>query len=303
MRQSAIAIFLAAFFLSGAFPTGAYAASTGLSIQPIKISTEIKAGTSVSGEILLSNASDEDVQVDVTVQDFLPDAGTDSIKFVGRAPGLTTVRDWITIGGNQAFVFKKGESKKVPYTITAPANAEPGSHFGVAFFKATRLADAEAGLKVGTQVGMLVFVTVPGNYKQTGRIVDFTSQKFYNASPVDFYLTFENTGTVHFVPQGSIVIKNMFGKTVGTVPIDGQVVLPTGIKKMHLAWQTSDILMGRYTASATVYDGEKNILTTKDLAFWAFPLWYLMWFGVSIVVLFLIFSFLRRRLRFSVTLK
>jgi hypothetical protein len=61
--------------------------------------------------------------------------------------------------------------------------------------------------------------------------------------------------------------------------------------------------MGRYTASATVYDGEKNILTTKDLAFWAFPLWYLMWFGVSIVVLFLIFSFLRRRLRFSVTLK
>lgn len=300
-RSWAFGLTLALIAFGSSLP--ALAASTGLSIQPIKISEEIKKGQSVSGFILLTNASDEDIQVDVTVQDFIPEAGSDAIQFVSRAPGVTTVRDWITIGGNQAFVFKKGEARRIPYTISAPSNAEPGSHFGVAFFKATRLADAAAGLKIGTQVGMLIFVTVPGNFKQEGKILDFTTRPFYSHGPVGFALSFENTGTVHFEPKGTITIRNIFGKIVGEVPINGTAVLPTGVRVMKFAWDTNDILLGRYSASAIVYDGAGNTLTTKEVAFWAFPLWYLFYFLVSVLILFGVFSFFKRRVRVSVSLK
>lgn len=301
-RVAALVLLVAAsLFLGGAHD--AHAASTGLSIQPIKVSETIQPGSSASGSILLTNASDEDIQVEATVQDFIPDAGTDSIKFIGRAPGVTTVRDWITIGGNQTFIFKKGESRSIPYTITAPANAEPGSHFGVAFFKATRLEDAQAGIKVGTQVGMLIFVTVPGDFKQQGSIEHFAAPSFVEGSPVDFTMNFENTGTVHFEPKGTITITNMFGSVVGEVPIEGQVVLPTGVRALKFRWMTSDILMGLYTATATVNDGSGNPMTTATATFWAFPLWYLFWFVLTVAVLFFIFRFIKKRVRVSVNLQ
>lgn len=287
--------------LSGAAPV--FAANTGLTIQPVKASHEIEAGSSKGGNILLTNASDEDIQVEVKIEDFIPLAGGDSIQFVSRAPGVTTVRDWITVEGGSVFTFKKGESKQIPYVINAPSDAEPGSHFGVIFFKATRLEDVEAQLKVGTQVGMLVFVTVPGEFTQSGKIVDFTGPAFVQRAPVNFEMTFENTGTVHFEPKGKITIQNMFGNVVGEVPIEGQVVLPTGARTMKFSWNTAGILLGSYTAQAQVFDGEGNELTTNETTFYAFPLWYSLGFLASVLILFFLFTFLKSKVKISISVK
>jgi len=302
MRRYAVPATLisALVFFGAAFPVDA--ANTGLTIQPIKASHTIEPGKSVESSILLTNASDEDINVDVKVEDFIPLAGADSIQFVSRAPGVTTVRDWVAVQGGSSFVFKKGETRRIPYTITAPADAEPGSHFGVAFFKATRLDDAGAQLKVGTQVGMLIFVTVPGDFRQEGRILDFTAPGFVQTGPVGFSMSFENTGTVHFEPKGKITIRNMFGNEVGVVPIEGNVVLPTGKRELKFQWDTSGILLGAYTADASVLDGEGNELTSDSVTFYAFPVWYSLGFIVSVLVLFWLFLFIKRRVRVSISL-
>src|SRR5947209_6267020 len=172
-------IFPAIFTVVGIFLLPSLvSASTGLSIQPVKISQTLTPGQSVTGSILLTNASDGDVNVSISVQDFVPTAGQSSLQFVGRAPGITSVRDWITIDGGQDFLFKKGESREITYTIKAPQNAEPGGHFGVAFFKATNANLAPSELKVGTQVGMLILVSIPGNHLEKGNILDFSAPKF-----------------------------------------------------------------------------------------------------------------------------
>lgn len=284
-------------------PHAVIAANTGLTIQPVKASFEIPAGENREGSIILTNASDEDIQVELSIEDFIPLAGGDSVQFVSRAPGVTTVRDWITVQGEHPFVFKVGESRRIPYTITAPSDAEPGSHFGVIFFKATRLEDAEAQLKVGTQVGMLVFVTVPGDFVQSGKIGTFSAPRFVQHAPVGFELLFENTGTVHFEPKGTITITNIFGTTVGEIPISGQVVLPTGVRTMKFSWDTKGLLLGIYTARAVVYDGEGNELTSNETSFIAFPLWYAFGILVSIIVLFGIIHFIRTRVSFSVSIR
>lgn len=303
MASSTVRRLIAAALILLSAPLSSFAANTGLTIQPVKASHELPAGQNLEGTILLTNASDEAIQVEVSIEDFIPLAGGDTIQFVSRAPGVTTVRDWITVGESNTFVFEKGESKKIPYTIAAPADAEPGSHFGVIFFKATRLEDAAAQLKVGTQVGMLVFVTVPGDFVQSGEIGSFTAPLFVQKAPVSFNLDFTNTGTVHFEPKGTITITNMFGNVVGEVPIAGQVVLPTGVRTMSFSWDTKGILLGAYTARAVVYDGEQKELTSNETTFYAFPLWYTLAFLGSVLLLFFIFNFIRKRVSFSVSIK
>ena len=154
--------------------------------------------------------------VEVVSEDFIPAAGSANIQFVGRAEGITTVRDWISLDVPESFEFQKGQSRSITYTIEAPPDAEPGSHFGVVFFKATDL-DQQGQLKVGTRIGVLVFVTVPGNQLQRGNILDFSMPPFVQKGPVPFKIKFENTGTVHFEPKGTIIISNIFGKEVGVV--------------------------------------------------------------------------------------
>ena len=278
-------------------------AATGLSIQPVKISETLTPGQSVTGTILLTNASDGPVDVEVNTQDFVPVGGADSIQFVGNAPGVTSVKDWITVGSNHVFSFKVGESKQIPYTITAPLTAEPGGHFGVVFFKATTPNAGGGSLKIGTQVGMLVLVAIPGNHLQKGNILDFNAPSFIQGGPVTFGIKFENTGTVHFEPKGSIVITNMFGQQIAEVPIDGQIVLPTSIKMLHETWNVSGLLLGRYTAKAVIVDGDGNQLTTDSVHVWAFPLWYGASFLVTFVVLFCILRFLKKRIRISIVTK
>src|SRR5258708_5706672 len=90
-------------------PAASVRAATGLSIQPIKISETLSPGESTSGTILLTNASDGPVDLEVNTQDFIPTAGADSIQFVAHVAGLTSVKDWITVGSQHTFSFARSE--------------------------------------------------------------------------------------------------------------------------------------------------------------------------------------------------
>lgn len=297
MKYICAFLLLLAFFVTAG--SQVYADSTGLSVQPIKISETIEPGNFVSGAISLNNASDQKVKVEVTVEDFIPAAGSTNIQFVGRAEGVTTVRDWITIDVPENFIFQKGEVKQIPYTIQAPLDAEPGGHFGVIFFKASQLETA-GSLKVGTRVGVLVFLTVPGNQLQKGNVLNFSAPFFVQKGPVPFTIKFENTGTVHFEPKGAITVKNIFGKVAGKVQVAGQAVLPTGVRDLAAAWDAEDLLLGRYTAELNIVDGEGNELTANRVAFYAFPIWYLLSFIIVVAALFFGIKFLKRKIKISI---
>jgi len=286
--------------LSVSFPVAALA-STGLSIQPVKIDETVNPGQTLTGQILLQNVSDGPVDVAVKVEDFTPNAGADSIQFVDRAPGVTSVRDWVTLPPS-GFTMRMGEQKEIPYTITAPINAEPGGHYGVMLFKATPAGTTtEGSLKVGTQVGMTVLISIPGNHLEKGNIIDFTAPGFVQHGPVPFSMTFQNTGTVHFEPKGSIVITNMLGQKAAEVPITGDVVLPTSIKKLNTFYWNSNIFnIGRFSAVASVKDGDGNVLTSKEVHFWIIPVWYVIAFIVGLFLIYLLLRFIRKHVRISV---
>ena len=299
MVWGGVLFLLASLFV---FASGTRAGNVGLSIQPLKATHKLQPGESVSGVIQITNASDGAVNLETKVEDFVPLAGTYNIQIVQRAPGVSTVRDWITLDAPKSFVLAKGAAKNVSYTIKAPANAEPGGHFGVALFKATEIKEGQQ-LKVGTQVGMLILVTVPGSRLEKGNVLDFSGPLFVKKSPINFTIKFENTGTVHFEPKGAITIANMFGKEIGSVVVGGQAVLPTGVRDLAASVNFDGVLLGRYTAVLKMFDGEGNELATRSIAFYAFPLWYVLTFFATIIVLFFGIRFLKKNVRISISKK
>ncbi|MFA6495478.1 MAG: hypothetical protein WCV87_03960 [Candidatus Paceibacterota bacterium] len=297
-------LFFVALFSLFFIPATGVFAGTGLTIQPIKVSHTINPGDEVSGVISLTNASSDvgDTQVTLKVEDFMPFAGQEGINFVGRAPGVTTAMDWITLGRNNEHVFllKNGESQGIPYTIKAPLDAEPGGHYAALFFKANKMGEGQQ-LNVGTQVAILVLITIPGNHLQKGRVLDFhTKKNFYAESPIDFSIRFENTGTVHFEPKGSIVIKNMIGRTVAEVPVEGSIVLPRGIREMPIVWNYAGMLIGRYTATINIVGPEGDNLGNGAVSFYAAPLWYLAEFFASIIIIYFVLRFLKRKVKITI---
>ncbi len=284
-----------------AFASNASAA-VGVKVQPIKVSTTIEAGGEATGFIMLNNESDElgGVIIETGIEDFVPLEGGSNINFVGRAEGLTTAADWISLDVPEQFEMAHAEGRQVKYTIRAPDDAEPGSHFSVVFFKALK-KDDQGQLKVGTRVGILFFITIPGNYEQKGQIESFEAPGFVDSGPVPFTLHFKNTGTVHYEPKGTIVVKNMFGRIAGEVPVQGQVVLPTGARDINAAWPASRFLMGKYTATVAIYDGEGNELTAQAVDFWAFPVNYAIYFVAALLLLYVILRLFRRYVNISVT--
>ena len=288
------------FFLA-VLPLNNYANAAGLGIQPNKVSHTLNPGESVSGIISLKNASgDQKINVEAEVQDFVPTAGTQDFRYIKRAEGVTTAADWITLDIPKNFVFQGGESKEIPYTIKAPPDAEPGSHFGVAFFTAREMDESGQQLRIGTRLGMLIYITVPGSFSQKGKILGFTAPKFIQKGPVDFKIKFENTGTVHFEPKGAIKITNIFGKEVGEIAVAGQAVLPTGVRDLTAQWNVGSFLLGRYKAAMEIKDGEGNVLTAESVSFYAFPIWYVLGFIVAVIVLFFGLKFLKRKIKISI---
>jgi hypothetical protein len=282
-------------------------AGTGLTIQPVRVSHTLNPGEEVSGIISLINASDDenDTLITLKTEDFIPAAGGEGVNFTGRAPGVTTVMDWITLGENneRSFLIKKGASRGVPYTIKAPSNAEPGGHYGVLFFKAQKTGKGQEMLNVGTQVGVLVLVTIPGNHLQKGRILNFASdRKFYQTPPISFITRFENTGTVHFEPKGTIKITNLFNKEVAEVPVSGQVVLPTGIRNLSTKTHVEGFIFGKYDAELSIVDGDGEKLSTKSVSFYVFPVWYILEFIGSIILLYLALRFMKKKVKINISL-
>lgn len=280
----------------------AHAVSTGLSIQPLKATHTLNPGASVSGVVEITNAGDNAVNVEVSVEDFVPLEGTYNIQIVERAPGVSTVRDWVFLDAPSSFVLERGALRRVPYTIRAPENAEPGGHFGVALFKASELPEnGGQQLKVGTRVGMLILVTIPGNRLEQGSVLDFSAPRFIEWGPIRFVVKFKNTGTVHFEPKGVIRITNMFGREIGTIPVGGHAVLPTGVKDIPIEADVGGTLLGRYAATLTLNDGSGNEIAARRTAFWVFPIWYVVAFFGTIAVLYLLIRFFRKYVRITIS--
>ncbi len=163
------------------------------------------------------------------------------------------VGSWVKLSVSEVTLGAK-ESKKIPFTITVPLNAEKGEHSGGIIFQTAspkKLETKGMGINVVSRVGVRIYETVPGEDSLNLRVDNL------HHTTVDDQLTFsfmvENKGTAHVIPSGFLEVKDMLGRTLDKINLDSMLVetvpgqpvtvtVPTKIVPPVLGW-----------ASATVY--------------------------------------------------
>ncbi len=274
-------------------------------VEPGKTEVFLDPGESMVKHITITNRIDREVRFKLSTEDFI---GTDDPKqpviLLGDDYSPYSLKDLI-VPEIEEFTLELGERITIPVTISIPRNAEPRGYYGALIIsndpdklEGENSKEVEGKTRIISRIGSLFLLKINGKGVSSGNIENFKlmgPQKiFYSERPEGFEIAFKNTGNVHLVPYGTIVIKNMFRRVVKTLPVDAYFVLPDSIRYREVKW-IQGFGLGRYTASLSLNKGYDNQYDDIDLAFWVLP-WKILLIGfISIVFLIaFIYYFLTR---------
>lgn len=274
-------------------------------LEPGKIEVFLNPGETAQRTISVINRINRKVDFKVEVEDFI---GSDNpqapVILLGEDKSPYSFKDNL-IPESDEFSLGFGQKIELPVQITVPVDAQPGGFYSSVIISSMPASpDApggQAGAKIISRVGVLFFVRVNGPVDQSGQLNDFRilgGDSFMQKGPVTFEILFQNSGTVHLVPYGEITVKNLFGKQVAQMPVDGYFSLPKSTRYRQVIWQ-KEKLLGRYVAEVKLnrgYEGKEDVM---KVTFWVIPWLYIV---IAVSVLFalsLLWKFITSRFEFK----
>ena len=264
-------------------------------VGPTKVEIEIGPGKTAISNIYVTNRLGRTATFEIELEDVKGSRNPEeTVVLLGDDRGPYSLKDLLSVS-ERSFVLKNGERATIPVSIRIPRDAEPGGRYGSVVLSAlpepaARGAGGVAGgSALVTRIGALFFVTVPGDVKKDGALTDFSVRggSFLTSGPVVFRMLFENNGSAYLNPYGEIRIRNMFGTDVGALKIDPWYSLPDSLRLREVTWGR-ELLLGRYTAHASINRGYDDIIDEKTIAFWVIPVKVIVLGFIAIIVIVLL---------------
>lgn len=278
-----------------------------LTLTPIRLELQADPGQTLTEEVTLYNERPTTETFYISYSNFEAQGESGNPAFVDPKDGIGT---WMQAA--EKIVIAPKSSKTVPFTLSVPADASAGGHFGAIFWGTVPQGSGSGQVSIGAKTGLLVLLSVSGQISEKGGIVDFATvgeKTFYTALPVDFTYRFENAGSDRIKPTGIVKIKNLFGFTAKEVPgnpADGNI-LPRSTRRFETAWVGKDIpnpvqpvdhsgffteakyqwrnfAVGRYVAHLDLVYGFQKETSNAKFAFWVLP-WQLLIIILLIIAL------------------
>jgi len=266
--------------------------SGALTISPAKIILSADPGETITTVMVVRNDLERTLIFYPAFEAYTTRGGEEPVFFETNR-GLPT---WIETNPLSVTLGEK-ETASVEVIIKVPEDAEPGSHFAAIFWSAAPpTKGTETGVGIVTRVGALVLLDVSGEVVNSAEIVGFkTPQKFFTHLPVSFIYDLKNEGTVYVMPDGKIIIKNIFGGTSGVLNINPSQahVMPGTTRTIYAQnWEPEGgmpkiegegifqdfqrelkgFALGYYRANLTIEYGKDEIKTTQaNCGFWVVP--------------------------------
>lgn len=262
----------------------------GLTISPPTFDITAFPNQENKNTVRLSNWSDKPLSIGVHVKNFSAQGEEGEVTITSENIPYS-LSPWVKVVPAN-IILQPHTDQVFTFTITPPANAEPGGHFGAIVFSTIPKKDlTQTGTFISQEVASLLLVTIPGDVIERANIYTFTSDKnFYEFGPVNFTAEVRNESSVHIRPIGAIVITDIIGQKF-QAPIDVRNILPNALRKIHGQWDTK-LLIGPYTAKLILSYGSKNQTITNSTKFWGFPWRY----GLVIVGVLIFLYLIRKRL-------
>lgn len=265
-------------------------------LGPTKIEAFLNPGEKTTKEITVTNRTGSTLSFTIGMEDFKGSRDADqSVIFLGPEKGPYSLRDWLKPELSE-FTLEHGQRIHLPVEISVPLDADPGGHYGVVF-ASMKPAASQSGsgepvsqVSIVSRAGTLFFVRINGEIEEIGQLKSIeTQKKLYEKGPIPFQVFFENNGSVHLTPYGTIEIKNMMGKKVDSIELDPWFVMPDSLRMREASWN-KEFLFGKYVAIVKVNRGYGDIIDQKSTEFWVIP-WKIVLAGLIAIVLLVYFFY------------
>lgn len=266
-------------------------AAVGITIAPVKYKLEADPGQVIKSTITVANPNDFVLKVRAEFQDFKVTEDNNIQWLPGDIENPYKMSNWITIR-QDVLTLKPKEELSVPFEISVPRNATAGGKYAAVFF--TGVIEGGGNIGAVPRVGALVILNVKGDLKKTGELLNFSGPRFVNNGPVNFTLSYLNTGTTHYETKADFTVKNFFWKS-GAFTSETKFVYPNIKRELKATWNQK-ALLGIYTVKAKVLDGEGNIYEKSKLVI-GFPYIYLMILIGVLAALFYLYRWFKKKFK------
>lgn len=209
---------------------------------------------------------------------------------------------WFTVDPAD-FILQPNQVKDISITILPPAAATPGGHYATVYFQPLIPTEALSPntAYLSARVGVLAFLIVKGNITEQASLAKLSVPRVQQFGPVHLKLPLTNSGNVHLLPEGKVVIRDYHGQTIQTLPLSTGLILPKTVKTYEIQWDNHGKL-GYFTAQAQLtYGADKQSLQTTKVGFWILP--WLPGAIIGVLITTITWFVLRTRHRWSAAWK
>jgi hypothetical protein len=260
MRRTRGLFLLLAGTVAWIFPSSLRAQS--FAMAPAEIDHAFKPGQPFSFQIAVSNDSDQNAALRVTVTDLWYDSKNEkTFDTPGTSP--RSAANWMQAVPAVMSVPARG-SQQIKIMVTPPADAS-GGYYATVFAESTpELVQSPTGEGKGVyanfRLGALVLLAAEGTQTYSAEVSDFktTPPDATNNLKVEF--SFHNTGNTHLFPKSTLAILNETHKLVGKAEAEVSRFFPGQTNTIRFTWP-GQLAPGHYEGLLTIVYGKGRVLT------------------------------------------
>lgn len=262
----------------------AAASALSLGIFPPILQITAMPPANIKAAIIVKNFGEETVDLDILFKPFADNQNSSIFNQIQVFDDNNPLKS-ITLAPKQ--------EKKLTLVIDIPKNEKESEYyFSIVFIsKAIKNNNTNYSQILGG-VATNVLLSIGSKDGPQGEIREFSSVGFLQKGPVAFTVSLKNKGKHFITPRGDILIKNMFGQTVGNVDLLASNVLAGTVRSQKEFWDESFIL-GPYTAILTISLSEKGPILNQTVHFIGLPGKYI----VGVVLAIFLSLLIRNRLK------
>lgn len=274
-------------------------AQTGIQIEPAFqeiILDEQTPSATVSARI--RNLTQQTLELEVFALDFVQNPDLGGIELIQRSQSQYQLSPFVELV-TRSLSIPPGESASISAVLTNSAALSPGGHYG-ALVARMRPNETSQMQQVLPGVSSLVLLKKIGGerYHMSLQAVRWGLNHLISLTvPQTVYLTFQNSGNIHIVPRGVVLVEDFWGREVmrGTINTSSAFVLPENRRTIPVQLRTQEMIWPvsylRLFISGTGEGTEIGYIHEQDLIYID---WRLM-VGVGALTTLIIIWWWRRR--------
>lgn len=273
-------------------------AAIHLQVSPVKQKISITPGSSYSGSFKVQNVGTEPFEYSVYAtpysvigENYDPDY-TDKTNY-------SQIAEWVTFDyRTEKGALQPGTSVEVNYTVNVPVDVPAGGQYA-ALMAQTDSGNAEnATVSVTRRVGMILYATVPGETRATGKIIKNTVNSFFFNPPISVSSLVENTGNIEQTATYTVKIYPLFSNEAvfsNEDTPDTRDIYPDTSRFNSISWEGAPQI-GLFNVEQKIQLGDQESVVNKLVLIC--PLWLLfIIFALIFMMIFWLVSRARGRKR------